>query len=259
MPTAWRSVRRSATGSMRREPTTTAPTAISRVRPRSAATLTTRPPAAATSARRPRSHTPCSKPGATRTATTATATRPAAVGGVGITLTYGAENRLTGVSGSVTAGYAYDGDGQRVKATLGSGDAAVVTAYAGRLWEQTRVTRKRTTTAWRRAGRDQRHMDSHGRPLPAEQPIEQHQQLSGAGAERAALLSLGRDLYQQDERRAVPHGVGRDGGRARQQLSHLAGCDTRAALRERQRCGHGAGQLPGGERGRPDTQLRGAL
>ncbi|MGB3059170.1 MAG: hypothetical protein WBE17_05475 [Anaerolineae bacterium] len=34
-------------------------------------------------------------------------------------LTYDAENRLTDLSGGVTASYVYDGDGNRVKETIG--------------------------------------------------------------------------------------------------------------------------------------------
>jgi RHS repeat-associated protein len=47
------------------------------------------------------------------------------------TLTYDIENRLTGVSGGATATFAYDGDGQRVKATVNG----VTTAYVGNHYE----------------------------------------------------------------------------------------------------------------------------
>ncbi len=46
-------------------------------------------------------------------------------------LTYDAENHLTGVSGAATASYSYDGDGKRVKATVGG----VTTAYIGDYFE----------------------------------------------------------------------------------------------------------------------------
>jgi len=46
-----------------------------------------------------------------------------------ITLSYDAENRLTGMSGSVTASYVYDGDGQRVKATSGGTTAVYIGVY----------------------------------------------------------------------------------------------------------------------------------
>ncbi len=49
-----------------------------------------------------------------------------------INLTYDAENRLTGMSGSVTASYVYDGDGNRVKATVGG----VTTVYIGNIYER---------------------------------------------------------------------------------------------------------------------------
>jgi len=37
------------------------------------------------------------------------------------TLTYDAENHLTAVSGAATASFTYDGDGNRVKGTVGAG------------------------------------------------------------------------------------------------------------------------------------------
>jgi hypothetical protein len=46
-------------------------------------------------------------------------------------LTYDAENRLSSVSGSGSATFVYDGDGKRVKATIGS----VTTAYIGAYFE----------------------------------------------------------------------------------------------------------------------------
>ena len=48
-----------------------------------------------------------------------------------ITLTYDAENRLTGMSGSVTASYVYDGDGNRVKETI----AGVTRVFVGNHYE----------------------------------------------------------------------------------------------------------------------------
>jgi RHS repeat-associated protein len=48
-----------------------------------------------------------------------------------ITLSYDAESRLTGVSGGMTASYVYDGDGQRVKATV----SGVTTVYVGNYYE----------------------------------------------------------------------------------------------------------------------------
>ena len=48
-----------------------------------------------------------------------------------ITLTYDAENRLTGMSGSVTASYVYDGDGNRVKETI----AGVTRIFVGNHYE----------------------------------------------------------------------------------------------------------------------------
>jgi hypothetical protein len=40
------------------------------------------------------------------------------ISGANSTLTYNAENRLTGVSGAATAIFVYDGDGKRVKGTV---------------------------------------------------------------------------------------------------------------------------------------------
>ena len=50
-----------------------------------------------------------------------------------ITLTYDAENRLTGLSGGVTASFEYDGDGNRVKETAGG----TTTVYIGNYCEWT--------------------------------------------------------------------------------------------------------------------------
>ena len=45
------------------------------------------------------------------------------------TLTYDAENHLTGVSGAASANFVYDGDGKRVKATFGDSTIAYVEDY----------------------------------------------------------------------------------------------------------------------------------
>ena len=50
-----------------------------------------------------------------------------------VTLTYDAENRLTAMSGGVTASYVYDGDGNRVKETAGT----MTTVYIGNYFEWT--------------------------------------------------------------------------------------------------------------------------
>ena len=47
-------------------------------------------------------------------------------------MTYDAENRLTGVSGNVTASYVYDADGNRVKSVL-NGETVI---YVGNLYEK---------------------------------------------------------------------------------------------------------------------------
>jgi YD repeat-containing protein len=62
------------------------------------------------------------------------------VGGQTCTLAYDAENRLVGVSGAVTATFVYDGDGQRVLATIGG----VTTAYVGKHFEWVEATRSNT-------------------------------------------------------------------------------------------------------------------
>ncbi|MGB4980184.1 MAG: hypothetical protein WBR35_25895, partial [Anaerolineae bacterium] len=46
-----------------------------------------------------------------------------------VTLTYDAENRLTGISGGVTASYVYDGDSNRVKETIGGANVGDTTEY----------------------------------------------------------------------------------------------------------------------------------
>jgi len=50
-----------------------------------------------------------------------------------VTLTYDAENRLTGVSGGASANFVYNGDGQRVKQKVG----ATTTVFIGNYYEQT--------------------------------------------------------------------------------------------------------------------------
>jgi RHS repeat-associated protein len=55
------------------------------------------------------------------------------VGGSTYNLTYDAENRLTGVSGGASATFVYDGDGNRVKGTVGG----VTTLYIGNYFEWT--------------------------------------------------------------------------------------------------------------------------
>ncbi|CAG1008547.1 hypothetical protein ANRL4_03903, partial [Anaerolineae bacterium] len=53
------------------------------------------------------------------------------VGGSTYTLTYDAENRLTGTSGAANANFVYDGDGNRVKSTTGN----TMTIYIGNYFE----------------------------------------------------------------------------------------------------------------------------
>ena len=93
-------------------------------------------------------------------------------GGQDITLTYDAENRLTGLSGGVTASYVYDGDGNRVKETSGG----TTTVYIG---NYLRVDRRRgddEVVLLRRRDAD-RHADGdqhgHGQ-LPAGGPSRLH-------------------------------------------------------------------------------------
>ena len=63
-------------------------------------------------------------------------------------LTYDVENRLTGVSGGATATFAYDGDGQRVKATVNG----VTTAYVGNHYEVNLATGVTTRYSHERHG-----------------------------------------------------------------------------------------------------------
>jgi YD repeat-containing protein len=57
-------------------------------------------------------------------------------GGSSFTLSYDAENRLVGVSGAATASFVYDGDGNRIKGTIGG----VTTTYIGNYFEWTGST-----------------------------------------------------------------------------------------------------------------------
>jgi YD repeat-containing protein len=53
------------------------------------------------------------------------------MGGQSYTLTYDAENRLVSVSGAASASFLYDGDGQRVKGSVGG----VITYYPNQYYE----------------------------------------------------------------------------------------------------------------------------
>ncbi|MBK9096166.1 MAG: hypothetical protein IPM84_26115 [Anaerolineae bacterium] len=70
-------------------------------------------------------------------------------GGQDITLTYDAENRLTGMSGGATASYVYDGGWGARQETSGS---STTTVYVGNYYERLRTWRT-STTGRRRAGR----------------------------------------------------------------------------------------------------------
>ncbi len=60
------------------------------------------------------------------------------VSGVTYALTYNAENRLTQVvSGTLTASYVYDGDGNRVRSVITAGAAVTETHYVGQHYEKT--------------------------------------------------------------------------------------------------------------------------
>jgi RHS repeat-associated protein len=60
------------------------------------------------------------------------------VSGVTYTLTYNAENRLTQVvSGTLTASYTYDGDGNRVRSVITAGSQVTETHYVGQHYEKT--------------------------------------------------------------------------------------------------------------------------
>ena len=62
------------------------------------------------------------------------------VNGSAILMTYDTENHLTAVSGATSATFVYDGDGNRVKATVGS----TTTAYLGNYFEYSGSTMKKT-------------------------------------------------------------------------------------------------------------------
>ncbi len=67
--------------------------------------------------------------------------------GLNVNYAYDAENRLVGVSGATTATFVYDGDGNRVKATVGG----VTTLYPGKHYEYVNST---TYTKYYHAGGD---------------------------------------------------------------------------------------------------------
>jgi hypothetical protein len=83
-------------------------------------------------------------------------------------LAYDAENRLTSVSGTVSASFVYNGDGQRVAATIGT----TITTYIGGYFEWQSGAGKELLFC-RRAARC--HAHGCGGRIPAGRPPGQHQ------------------------------------------------------------------------------------
>ena len=91
---------------------------------------------------------------------------PARAGASTYNLGYDAENRLTSVSGAATATFVYDGDGNRVKATVGG----VTTTYIGSYAEWSRHDADEVLLCGRAAGGDARreHALLHVRRSPGQ-------------------------------------------------------------------------------------------
>ncbi|MCS6845557.1 MAG: hypothetical protein NZ528_14760 [Caldilineales bacterium] len=92
------------------------------------------------------------------------------IGATTYTLTYDAENRLTGVSGGASASFVYDGDGQRVKATF-NGTTTVVdgpSGLDGHYRQQQRDASGRA--ALQGLGGDALHLGHHAHGLPLYRP-----------------------------------------------------------------------------------------
>ncbi len=111
-----------------------------------------------------------------------------------ITLSYDAENRLTSLSGGVTASYVYDGDGNRVKETTGS----VNTVYIGAYFEWTGSTT--TMKKYYSAGGTRVAMRTGSSTL--NYLLSDH-----LGSQALTLTSAGARLATNTELRYYPYGV----------------------------------------------------
>lgn len=115
-----------------------------------------------------------------------------------VTLSYDAENRLTGLSGGVTASYIYDGDGQRVKETAGS----VTTVYIGNYYEWTGITT--TMKSYYYAGGTRIALRTGASTGTVNYLLGDH-----LGSQALTLTSAGGRLATNTELRYMPYGVAR--------------------------------------------------
>ncbi|MGB4978406.1 MAG: RHS repeat-associated core domain-containing protein, partial [Anaerolineae bacterium] len=113
-----------------------------------------------------------------------------------VTLSYDAENRLTGMSGGVTASYVYDGDGTRVKETAGG----ATTVYIGNTFEWTGSTA--TMKKYYYAGAVRVAMRTGTSTL--NYLLSDH-----LGSQALTLTSTGARLNTNTELRYMPYGVAR--------------------------------------------------
>ncbi len=115
-----------------------------------------------------------------------------------ITLNYDVENRLTGMSGGVTASYIYDGDGARVKETSGG----VTTIYIGAYFEWTGSTS--TMKSYYYAGATRVAMRTGTSTGTVNYLLGDH-----LGSQALTLTSAGARLNTNTELRYMPYGAAR--------------------------------------------------
>jgi RHS repeat-associated protein len=115
-----------------------------------------------------------------------------------IPLTYDAENRLTAMSGGVTASYVYDADGKRVKETAGG----ATTVYIGNAFEWTGSTA--TMKSYYYAGALRVAMRTGVSPGTVNYLLSDH-----LGSQALTLTSAGARLNTNTELRYYPWGGGR--------------------------------------------------
>ncbi len=115
-----------------------------------------------------------------------------------VTLSYDTENRLTGMSGGVTASYVYDGDGNRVKTTTGG----ITTVYIGNYFEWTGSTA--TMKSYYYAGGTRVAMRTRSSTGTVNYLLGDH-----LGSQALTLTSVGVRLNTNTELRYMPYGVAR--------------------------------------------------
>ncbi len=115
-----------------------------------------------------------------------------------VTLSYDAENRLTGMSGGVISSYVYDGDGKRVKETSGG----TTTVYIGNTFEWTGSTA--TMKSYYYAGGTRVAMRTGTSTGTVNYLLGDH-----LGSQALTLTSTGARLNTNTELRYYPYGVAR--------------------------------------------------